>query len=90
MRLKIGPHTYEVNEVEGLLRNHGEYGQWLGEALEINLDAGLLPTQRLRVLLHEIIRAIESNTGLDLGERTVDRLAVSLAGVIIDNDWWDE
>jgi len=85
--LKVGPHTYRVERVPGLLRDTDDYGRCLNENLRIELDAEMMPTHALQTLLHETIHAIEHLHGLAVDEKTVDRLASGLATVAVDNRW---
>lgn len=81
--LKIFGHLVEVNYEILRGKNHNGLNNSDYNKMEISAD---LPTSKQEeVLLHEVFHNISDNLNLNLEEDTVQRLAVGLHTIIIDN-----
>lgn len=79
--LRIGPLTVTVVESDLI----SELGRADFEECRIVLRAGLPPSLRYEVLLHEVLHFAAWLAGVKLGEEKVKRLAPVLAQILTDN-----
>src|SRR4030042_145178 len=92
-QVKIGPVTYEIKEVHGLMddgKTQALGGQISYEDCLIKLDADLEPQAHNVILWHEIVHGLMHYTGqgkLDDKEELVTALAYGIVGVLQDNPW---
>jgi hypothetical protein len=91
MRIKILGKDYELVEygltdaLEGDQRVRGRMGFTEYATQVIGMLHGLHPDQRRDTLVHEALHAISYQLGLDLSEKTVQRLACGLSALVKDN-----
>lgn len=87
--VKIGPITYEIKTVEGLLGCSGEKldGQIKYSNPTIELDSELSFDMQRQTLLHEILHGILTHSGRhdEVSEGAIDAIAYGMFGVIRDN-----
>jgi hypothetical protein len=85
MKIKIGGIMYEVTKVKNLARDRGCLGECCVNSAEIHLDEELSENLADKVLLHEIIEAINLENEMELKHRNITILESSLYQVLIDN-----
>jgi hypothetical protein len=85
--VKIGPILYRV--VVGPERRSEQGNSLWGEIChatgEIFLWEGLSPEQRYATLWHELIHGLGSQTGMELSEGDIDRIAYGVMQLLMDN-----
>jgi hypothetical protein len=85
---RVGSVDYTVGEVEGLASKYDLYGQVVYGNTHIELDAGMSPTRKNDVFVHELLHAIFSEAGYrEQDEDVINRVAHVLHGVLRDNDF---
>jgi Zn-dependent peptidase ImmA (M78 family) len=85
-KINLCGHTYEVIYKKQILMDGREcYGLCDIDKHVIYLKTGMAETQRMDVLLHECIHAIEGIFGLNLTETAVNNLAIGLLSLIREN-----
>lgn len=94
MKVRVGPHTYRIKfdtaELNRLAVDHGSAQGFDGytdnDSTTIYVKEELGPSQRRDTILHELIHACNSFTGLDseLSEKVEERVARRLAPVLLD------
>lgn len=90
--VKIGPHTYTVNEVERLQDGDGVktlYGQIKCAQQVIEVEKRLVGSYKRQTVWHEILHGILENAGIreDHDEQMIDALATGIVQVLQDNAW---
>ncbi len=89
--LTVGYKDYIIKEKNGLLlENVNEKpieadGMFLGSEQEIHYQKGLSPQNTARIILHEIIHAIDDTFSMELDEDTVNRLACGFTLLFREN-----
>ena len=83
--IKIGGIYYKVIYKKDLARDRGHLGECCGNSAEIGLDNNLNKHVEDKVLLHEIIEAINFEYELKLEHEKISILESSLYQVLIDN-----
>ena len=80
--VKVGPHTYQIR-LHALENLSGDCDT---DRLRIRIDRSMRGSQRRDTLLHEVLHAITSMTGLDheLGDSTDEAVARRLAPALLD------
>jgi hypothetical protein len=84
-KVKIGGILYSISKIKDLARDKGHLGECCGNNASINLDDDLQPDVERKVLLHEIIEAINFEFELNLEHNKISVLESTLYQVIIDN-----
>jgi hypothetical protein len=88
LTFRIGSVDYIVGEVEGLAAKYELYGQVIYSDTHIEIDAGMSPTRKNDVLVHELLHAVFSEAGYrEQDEELITRVAHVLHGVLRDNDF---
>lgn len=95
MNIKIGGINYEVKYKKNLARDRGNLGECCGNSAEIGLDEDINKNVKDKVLLHEIIEAINFEYELKLEHEKISILESTLYQIIIDNkkiieNFWKE
>lgn len=60
-------------------------GRWDGDQDCILMLSSLKPSNRVRVLMHEILHAIEDQYSLEFSESDIDRVACGIVSLMKDN-----
>jgi hypothetical protein len=84
-KVKIGGILYKVSKIKDLARDRGHLGECCGNNATIGLDDNLHSDVERKVLLHEIIEAINFEYELELAHNKISTLESSLYQVIMDN-----
>lgn len=87
-KLKIGPINYRVVEVgsNGVATDDPHTWGFVDfSTCVIRLYRDLPMDKKWAVLMHEIVHAIDEQSGLELNEANTDRLAVSLVDTLTRN-----
>lgn len=90
MIIKIGGLKYEIHEIKNLGRDRDCIGEHCGNEVIINLDDSLNKQMKYKVLLHEIIEAINYNCELGLVHTQITILESSIFDIMINNKWFLE
>lgn len=90
--VKLGPHTYNIVEVDNLRGDDGTKldGQIEYHKLTIEIDSDTVSTYKRCVLWHELIHGMLDNAGIDSDmhdETTIDIIASGVMQVLQDNEW---
>lgn len=83
--IKIGGLNYSVKKVKDLARDHDALGRCCGNSASIEIDMEIGKNVTDKVLLHEIIEAINFEYELNLEHPKISILASTLYQVLIDN-----
>jgi len=87
-RLKIGPLTYtvtEVNDMSNVMPGQMAMGCVDFINVTIRLYSKMSLEKKWAVLMHEIVHAIDENITLELSEDVTDRLAIGLMDALTTN-----
>lgn len=83
--IKIGGLNYSVKKVKDLARDHAALGRCCGNSASIEIDMEIGKNVTDKVLLHEIIEAINFEYELNLEHNKISILAMALHQVLSDN-----
>jgi Zn-dependent peptidase ImmA (M78 family) len=86
-KVKIGPITYNVCEVDAIDNNPIRMGQFNSLTGEILIRASLRDDVKLVTFWHEVVHAICETTGQKQSERLADALSHSLVSLFEANGW---
>lgn len=84
-KVKIGGIWYKIEYKKDLGRDREHLGECNCNTAKINLDSSLNDDVEKKVLLHEIIEAINWENELKLEHNKISTLEMNLYQVIIDN-----
>jgi len=86
--VKIGPYTYRVEFCEAVVDHENAkllYGQVDHMQHWIRLGNTFPPDHQAVTFLHEVLHALDAAYDLDLSERQIDLLGVTLMAFLKDN-----
>jgi hypothetical protein len=84
--IKIGAIEYKIIFVENLARDMDSLGRCCGNNRTIEIDKNLDGQIKEKVLIHEIIEAINIEYEFDFEHNIISKLATILYQILIDND----
>lgn len=88
MKLKIFGHTYKVVKQKKMVDNGGVRGLCIPEKQLILIDADLVGQEYIQTLVHEVVHAILSRTGIEqakLSEGVEEIICENIATAITEN-----
>lgn len=86
-KIIIAGLDYDIKEEKDLARDHNALGMHSGNAAEIKIDTDLKECIKRKVLLHEILEAINYEYELKLEHNILSILESSLFSVLKSNSW---
>ena len=86
MKIMLGYQEIEIEEVEDLKHEDGEWveGLWDAAKGKIRINAGMPDDQWVDTLVHECMHAISDIYGLDLDHSAIHTIAVGLTQMLGD------
>lgn len=86
MNIKIAGYLIKVKDIDNLIVETGNLGEYSPTAQEIRLDTSLTTQQRQEVFIHEILEAINNIYDLNLDhDNQLCKLSVVLHQILVDN-----
>ncbi len=89
MKVYIDPFEYDVEDVQGLEADKGEWGEVVFDKCQIKIDSNLTGDFRNETILHEIVHALLRNMGehrlSSENEKFVSALSMRLYSLLTRN-----